>query len=86
MRYGFCNQLITVKRHCIRIFVVDFLPKSLELFLGKVLIQGILPDLCFVAISKHVRQYAVIINCLNQSMDPFAHWLKFFRQRRQCIH
>ena len=86
MGNGLANQLGAVELHRVGILVVNFTPQSLELFLGKILIQRIFFHFRFMTIGEHILKNAVIINRLNKRMNPFGHRFQLIGQLRNLIH
>ena len=66
--------------------MINFMPQCLEFFLIEIVIQRIVLHLGFMTIREHILQNTVIINCLNQRMNTFCHWLQVIRQIRKSVH
>ena len=75
----FLNQFITVKFYGISIFVVDIVPKRLELLLVKVVIQCILLNFRFMTIGDHIIKSVLIKDALNECMYAIGDFLTAFR-------
>lgn len=85
MRDCFSNQFITVEFYGISIFVVNIIPKRLELLLVEVIIQCILLNLRLMAIGDHIIESVLIKDALNECMYAIGDFLTAFRDGCKSI-
>lgn len=81
----FTDQFITVKFYGISIFVINIIPKRLELLLVEVIIQCILLNLRLMAIGDHIIESVLIKDALNECMYAIGDFLTAFRDGCKSI-
>ena len=82
---GLSNQFITVEFYGISIFVINIIPKRLELLLVEVIIQRVFLNLRLMTVGNHIIKCVLIEDALNEGMYTICNFFTAFRNRGKSI-